>query len=435
MDLKLFKPKRMQSKATVLAAICAFVLLSGAASAQTSVGASGASGASGPGKVDDANRDAALKALAWLKTHQEKDGSFSNFSAGGGFSVQPTTATLIAILSAKQDPGTYSQGGNTPVTFLESHVQDVAGNVGTAGYMLMAAAALEKGGYKPFGGKQSIIEAINASYNPQTGFYGQDDTLSPSARDNEADALAILGLASVVSGSVPKPAVSYIESIQRPDGGWAVATSKTSTGASNNITTALMAQALVAAGSANLDVLNRARAYLLAQQNLDGGYPTQKGQDCCGDSDAVSTAYVTQALVALGADTSKAQEYLRSLQKPSGALQRTASDSEDNLQATYLAVPALLGVPLSDISRPSGAGTSSNGSGQNAMGQPGTTTSVPAPLPGMPRTGANAKDDDQNNQVPIGALAALGSAFVLALGICIRHIVDSVDWQSSQSDS
>src|SRR5688500_4900639 len=323
--------------------------------------------------------DAANRALTWMKTQQQPDGSFAGFGAGS------TIDALLAILAAGQDPATYSQGGNTPVTYLESKVGDLAKSPGSAGKMLLATVQLQRAG-KNFSGAKQLIQALNTSYDVQTGQYGKDAI---------GHAFAMLGMATL--GDVPSDATAFLKSIQTVDGGWAFS-GETGAGTADTNTTAVAIQALVAAGEAETSpVIMRALDYLATQQNADGGYPYQKEGEFGGESDVNSSAYVMQALITVGADRQRVGDYLLSMQKPNGAFQWKKAEPDDNAGATYQAIPALLGTVLWSpifISAPE----------DNQGGNP---------VVGMPSTGSG-------DSVPWSALAAL-AATTLAAGLMLKR--------------
>jgi hypothetical protein len=291
-----------------------------------------------------------------MKGQQQPDGSLSGFGAGS------TVDALLAIIAAHQDPTGYSQGGSTPVTFLDSKTAELAKTPGGAGKLLIAAAALSKQGHT-FSGTQSLIDAINASYDAKTGHYGQDVI---------GHAFAILGL-KAAGQEVPTQATQFLISTQAADGGWAFG-GDTKAGESDTNTTAVVLQALTAVNAQqdNGIVIKKGVIYLFNQRNADGGYPYQQGGQFGSESDVNSTAYVAQAWIALGNWTvaNEALNYLRNMQKPSGAFQWKKSEPADNAGATYQAIPPLLGATLL------------------------TPTGVPVPVvpPGMPSTGLGFAD-------------------------------------------
>src|SRR5690242_8403851 len=62
----------------------------------------------------------AAKALTWMKTQQAADGSFAGFGAGS------TVDAVLAIIAAQQDPSSFTNGGKSPVDFLQSKAADLA---------------------------------------------------------------------------------------------------------------------------------------------------------------------------------------------------------------------------------------------------------------------------------------------------------------------
>lgn len=321
--------------------------------------------------------DAAQKALTWVKTQQQPDGSFAGFGAGS------TVDALLAIVAAGQDPAAWASGGNTPLDFLRSKAGELAKTPGGAGKLLIVVGAL---GQDPmsFGGV-NLVDAVNGSYDAGTGHYGKDAI---------GHAFAILGL-TAAKQQVPAKSIDFLKSTQTSDGGWAFSGDTKAGGADTN-TTAVVVQALVAAGAAGPDnslTVKMAVTYLVSQQNADGGFAYQKNDPTNNESDVNSTAYVAQAMHALGNTTmyEQAAKFMASLQKPDGAFQWKKSEPDDNAGATYQAIPALLGATLAQPSAPPSGG-----------GQPEPGTSEP----GMPSTGSGTDE----------AVPALAALAMLAVG-------------------
>jgi hypothetical protein len=294
---------------------------------------------------------AANKALAWIKTQQQTDGSFAGFGAGS------TLDAVLAIVAANLDPTTYVQGGNNPITFLESKAGALAAAPGGAGKLLIVAHAIGRGG-ESFG--VDLGSTINASYGiSATGQYGPDGI---------GHAFSILGL-SAAGLPVPEAAVDRLLGLQGAGGGWAFS-GDTSAGSADTNTTAVALQALVAVGAdkTNGEAIKRAVSYITAQQNSDGGWPYQQGSEFGSDSDVNSTSYVVQAMLALKNTmlAEAGQRFIASLQKPGGAFPYSQAVPDDSPGATYQAIPALLGATLI-----------------NPRGEAGATIQ-----PGMPVTGA-----------------------------------------------
>jgi hypothetical protein len=317
-----------------------------------------------------------------MKTQQQPDGSFAGFGAGS------TMDAVLAIVAAGQDPASYAQGGNTPISFLESKTADIVKAPGGAGKLLHVVETLSMDG-KSFGGI-NLVDTINSTYNAGTGQYGPDVI---------GHAYSLLGL-TAAGESVPDKAIAFLDSMQTPENGWSFSGEK-GPGAADTNTTSVVVQTYVALGvndQSHQHMLRAAWLYLMSQQNPDGGFPYQQGGEFGSESDVNSTSYVIQALLSVGGteDAVKPMQYLLSLQKPNGAFQWKQSEPDDNAGATYQAVPALLGATLA---APTGAKTPTN----------------PAPQPGMPRTGGN----DASSIIALAALSALA----LGTGIITKRRV------------
>lgn len=323
----------------------------------------------------------AKSALTWMKSQQQPDGSFAGFGAGS------TVDAALAIIATGESPSAYSNGGNTPITFLEGKVADLTKTPGSAGKLLIVTASLNSGS-GTFGGVD-LVNIINSSYDAGTGHYGQDAL---------GHAFAMLGL-HAAGHQIPAAAVAFLKGVQTPEGGWAFS-GDTAAGAADTNTTAVVLQALALAGATKTEpeVIEKAITYLSSQQNADGGFPYQKVGGPDSESDVNSTAYVAQALLTLGNTTmgDQALAFIVSVQKPNGAFQWKKSEPDDNAGATYQAVPALLGASL-------------------AFPNPALAADPTAsqPVPGMPTTGSPIAD-------LIGALAGM-AALILGVGVLTRR--------------
>ncbi len=144
---------------------------------------------------------------------------------------------------------------------------------------------------------------------------------------------------------VPAEAVTSLKGLQQKDGGW-----EWSPGfGSDTNSTALAVQALVAAGEPlTSTVIANGLSYIKTAQGKDGGFTYSPAQN--SGSDADSTAYVVQAIVAAGqepvtttwtVDGNTPISYLLSLQLPDGSFE-WQKGAGSNALATQQAVAALL---------------------------------------------------------------------------------------------
>lgn len=270
---------------------------------------------------------AALQALSWLRTPQ----SLSDGGYGGDGS---TAEAAMAIGANGYRAGAWRRQPGAPS--LLSYQMAYAARYASQG----AAQA----------GKQAVgLVATGACWprgtrQPSTYYNAADGTYSTGAL---AQAWAILGSAAL-SQTVPAAAQTYLENLAQPNGGWEWAPGM---GTDSN-STALALQALVAAGEPlNSPVISNGLNFLRSAQNADGGFTYTPGSSSGTASDADSTAYSIQALIATGQDPASGTwsqggntpiSYLLSLQLPDGSFEWQKGSGANQL-ATEQAVPALLG--------------------------------------------------------------------------------------------
>jgi len=283
--------------------------------------------------------------LAWLKSQQQADGGFTNgFSEGSDLG---TTCDIIpAIAAGGQDASTWvSDSGHSPLDYLYAQVAE--GAVDKIGLKAKVVLALLATGQDPatFAGHDLIAE-LNATYDEATGSYGS--TLFDQA-------LVMLALFDT-GQPVPDGAARYLLDNQCTDGAWALF-GGTTAGTGDTNTTALVIQALCTTG--HQDEIGEAFAYFHRVQNSDGGFPYQNPSDYGTDTDANSTAVVLQALLAAGEPLSNWTPggtdplgALVSLHDPtSRAFFWQAGLSYPNVLATAQAIPAVAGYTFVNLPR------------------------------------------------------------------------------------
>ena len=281
--------------------------------------------------------EAALGALSWVAAQQQPDGGFP------GFGASSTADAVYAICAVGGDPNGILTDGRSPISYLGDHVQELTAAAGSTAKAILAAVCAGKDP-RAFGGAD-LVAVLEGAYDPAAGHYGPDLA---------GHAFALLALASV-GRPIPDAAVAWLRQAQTPEGGWAWSGDPAPAGADTN-STALAIQALVAAGVSPTDpVVTSALAYLHTQQNADGGFPYAKPSPYGSDTDANSTAYVVQGLVAAGeepegpawmAGGKSPLAALLALQQPSGGLLWQAAVPGENALATYQAIVALMLKPF-----------------------------------------------------------------------------------------
>lgn len=203
------------------------------------------------------------------------------------------------------------------------------------------------------GSLERTILAASAAGNSVTDFGGRD-LLTALRRDIRRDGsvaqqtnLTAFGVLALRAAHAPVPGktLAWLARQQDHDGGFNFATAG---GNSDADDTGAALEAL--AGSGRTRVVTRAVAFLRRQQNGDGGFGDEQG----AASNAQSTAFVVQGLVAVGVDPAKLRRagsrnplaYLRSLVRPSGAVDYARDNAQTPVWVTAEALLALARRPL-----------------------------------------------------------------------------------------
>jgi hypothetical protein len=293
----------------------------------------------------------APEALAWLRARQNADGGFAADS-GGASDPSATVEAIFAGVAGGQDPAAWTQSGNTPISFLESKADSTLAKPGDNAKLILAVVAAKRNP-RSFGGVD-LVASLESKLDP-SGVYGGAKTGTVFEQT-----LAILAL-KAVRRPIPVLAVDWLTGLQLGDGSWSW-NGDTTPGSGDSNTTALAVQALVAAGgqgeAGSKARVVKALGYLHGIQNKDGGFPYQKPSAQGSDTDANSTAYVMQAIIAAGGDPAGADwtvggntplSALAALQLKSGAFTWQNATPADNFLATTQAVPALAGKAILDV--------------------------------------------------------------------------------------
>jgi hypothetical protein len=325
------------------------------------------------------------EALAWLRTQQNADGGLGSPESAVG----TTADTVLAIVTAGEDPTTWDKNGHTPLSYLAANGAATASSAGNAAKVILAVAAAGKDP-RTFSGVD-LVYALEQQLGDDGKFGGETETLA-------GHCLAIMALKSV-SRPIPPAAVDWLKAHQIEDGTWSW-NGDTTPGSGDNNSAAYAVMALVAAGEpADGEVIAKTVNHFHAQQNTDGGFPYINPSEWGTDTDSNSTAVVIQALIAAGEnpqgtawtkDGNTPLSALLALQNESGAFAWQATMPDDNFLSTIQAVPAIAGKAF-----------------------PSTITTVSAEPAILPTTGGALL-------IPVGAVIATGLA-LLGAGWTIRR--------------
>ena len=268
-------------------------------------------------------------AVDWLVSQQQDDGSWLGMT--GEPDAGTTVDAIIALGAAREAGFDVDAPIDAAIAWLDS--DDVAvrytdTGTGQAAKLVLALVAagvepLEIGGIDP----QSLFET---GLDAETGMYGF----------GLYDHAYVLMAMAAVGAEVPAESVAFLATVQAANGGFAWDGSTDEAMVDSN-TTAMVLQALVAAGEADSPVVAGAAGYLHTTIN-DQGAAYSVG----GEADANSTALVAQALLTLGEDVTHLMTALTTFQNANGAYHWMHTDVADNAFSTIQVIPAAAGVSL-----------------------------------------------------------------------------------------
>ena len=281
-------------------------------------------------------------ASAWLRQQQDAAGGFIGLS--GEPDPGTTTDAVMALYAAQQSDPAAAAALDAAMTYLEREENGAAyARTGPGQAAKLALAVVTRGRDPRQFASLDLVAAMTAPLatpvpEGTAGIYGDD------LYDH---ALVLIAL-TAAGEAVPDAALEPLRISQGTDGGWAFDGS-TAPGAADSNTTALVIQALVAAGYGEDPMVGRGLAYLSTLLVPDGGFAYGPADPLVADAN--STALALQALIAAGEDPTtpewgNAPLALARFQTPSGGLRYMAADEEPNLLATVQAIPAMEGLPL-----------------------------------------------------------------------------------------
>jgi energy-coupling factor transport system substrate-specific component len=279
------------------------------------------------------------RASGYLEQAQNADGGFGD-APGQPSSELYTAWAAIGLAAAGRQPQLLARNGHSVLDGLRAGAGSVQGP----------------------GDLERTILALRASGAPTSSLAGGDPTrrlLSEQRHDGSFGHLVDLtsfGILALRAAGLPassrplRAAARWLVAQEQPDGGYGFAARPaTGAGSSDVDDTGAAIEALAAAGVGGRP-LTRAKRYLLAAQDLDGGFPQQPGEE----SNAQSTAWAVQGLDALAANVSRVRrdgsvsplEYLEGLMGASGSVRYSRTSSQTPVWVTAQALAALAGKPL-----------------------------------------------------------------------------------------
>jgi len=276
----------------------------------------------------------AAKALEYLKNQQGDDGSIENAGVSAWCAMAFGSAGIYSDTIKKQQSLT---------DFLMTYTPSGPNIASDYARQILASVAC---GRDPHTFGTDLITGLKGCY--QNGQIGDPSYIN----DDVFGVLALLASGEDVNSPIIGDAIQYIISHQNADGGFGYGT----VGLSDVDTTSAVIQALVLAknkgyaGTSNIQTaLDQAVVFLKNAQNEDGGFPYNT-EGAFTDSDSASTAWVIQALIALGEDVnewkssdgSTPYHSLLSLQNQDGSFSWQEGNPGQAIMTAYV-IPALEG--------------------------------------------------------------------------------------------
>jgi len=269
--------------------------------------------------------------LAFLTRAQNADGGFGG--ARGQRSAELYSGwAAMGLAAAGRSPASVRRNGRSVLDSLRGEASSLQG-LGDAERTILAVRACGASAYS-FAGRNLVAEVLHARSSDHS-----------FARQVNLTAFAIFALRAVGHSTrftAIREGAGWIERQQNGDGGFGFG----ARGSSSDVDdTAAALQALTDAGARNTRVLGAAKGFLTRAQNPDGGYPQRPG----GESNAQSTAWAVQGLVAMGRDPGAVRRrgsrspigYLESLRAADGSVRYSRTSAQTPVWVTAQALIAL----------------------------------------------------------------------------------------------
>lgn len=273
--------------------------------------------------------------VTFLEGAQNADGGFGG--AKGRRSSELFSAwTAIGLAAAGRDPLALAPRGHTVLSSIEGEASTLQG-AGDLERTILALRACGASAHRLAGG-DPVARLLRLRSGD--GSFGHLVNLTAFA------VLALRAAGEPASDAIVKDAARWLAHQQNPDGGFGYAARGT---ASDIDDTGAALQGVVAASVPDGPVVSQAVAFLERAQDSDGGYPQERG----GESNAQSTAWAIQGLLAAGRDPRAVTRagrsplgYLETLIAPDGSVRYSSTSTQTPVWVTAEALAALAGKPF-----------------------------------------------------------------------------------------
>jgi prenyltransferase beta subunit len=275
----------------------------------------------------------AASRASWLAAAQNRDGGFGT-DPGRPSSQLMTGWAALGLAAAGRNPLDVRRGGRSPVDAMRrtlSGVRDIGGIERTI--LVLRAAGLNP----RFFGSRNLVREVLARQRA-------DGSISGFVSYTSFGVMAWRASAVPSGDRNLRRAVAWLLRQQNADGGWSTQRRGRPSAIDD---TGYALQALASAGRRSSRAVSRGAAYLARVQNRDGGFPLGRG----GASNAQSTAYAVQGLVAAGRSLPRRGGrtplgYLASLTESSGRVRYSRSSTQTPVWVTAQVMAAMARKPF-----------------------------------------------------------------------------------------
>jgi Prenyltransferase and squalene oxidase repeat len=278
-----------------------------------------------------ASRARALPEVTFLAGAQNTDGGFG--AARGQASSELYTAwAAMGLAAIGREPLGVRRNGHSPLDYMRGQVRTLSG-VGDVERTILAAHACNASAYS-FAGYNLVAELMRGR--------ARDSSFADQVNLTSFAIFALIATGHSSRYAAIREATAWLVRQQNRDGGFGFA----ARGAASDVDdTAAALQALRDGGARNTRVLAAAAGFLLRAQNPDGGYPQRPG----GSSNAQSSAWAAQGLLASGRDPALVRRhgsrspiaYLESLVSGDGSVRYSRTSAQTPVWVTGQALIAL----------------------------------------------------------------------------------------------
>jgi energy-coupling factor transport system substrate-specific component len=332
---------------------------------------------------------------AYLLAAQNQDGGFGG-APGQASSTLFSGWVALGLAAEGHNPAEVKRGGTSLLSYEEEHAGE--SDPGSIERTLMVAAASGVPA-TDFGGR-NLVAAL------------QRDVRKDGSISEQTNLTAFAVLALRAGGVQPSArTLSWLVRQQDADGGFSFTTAG---GGSDVDDTGAVLEALAGVGGPAARSRGRAVHFIRAQEKRDGGLPPLPG----GTSNAQSTAWAVQGLIAAGADAGAPLRYLSSLVAPDGHVRYSRAIDQTPVWVTGEALMALAHKPLPLAAVPRAVAPRAPAKRKHPHQPPHETRSRarhpagkrPEPSPNHPRRPGQADQRMRTLLADIAAVAALALA-------------------------